>query len=139
MIKGLTNKLHAYALVWKKTGYMQSFRFIGAMVSEFGFFKKRGLMSTSLEENWFTCKISGSLVLWLVSFASSKRRSSEVKGLTNKLYAYWFALLVYMQNLNLKKKMKKNMDNLCKSCLPVFHTSCDIFMQIFANFTCSPP
>ena len=23
---------------------------------------------TSLEENWFTCKISGSLVLWLVRF-----------------------------------------------------------------------
>ena len=23
---------------------------------------------TSLEENWFTCKISGSLVLWLVCF-----------------------------------------------------------------------
>ena len=34
---------------------MQSFRFIGAMVSEFGFFKKKKL---------------------------------EVKGLTNKLYAY---------------------------------------------------
>ena len=28
-----------------------------------------------LEENWFTCKISGSLVPCLVSFASSKRRS----------------------------------------------------------------
>ena len=27
-------------------------------------------------------------MLWSVSFASSKRRSSEVKGLTNKLYAY---------------------------------------------------
>ena len=37
-IKGLTNKLHAYALVWK---YMQSFRFIGAMV---GFFKKNKLL-----------------------------------------------------------------------------------------------
>ena len=25
-------------------------------------------LCTSLEENWFTCKISGSLVLWLVCF-----------------------------------------------------------------------
>ena len=41
--KGLTNKLHAYALVRKKLVYMQSFRFIGAMVSEFGFFKKKKL------------------------------------------------------------------------------------------------
>ena len=67
------------------------------MVSEFGFFKKKKLygltlgLCTSSEEN---CKISCSLVLWLVSFTSSKRRS-EVKGLTNKLYAYalvwnWF-------------------------------------------------
>ena len=53
---------------------MQSFRFIGAMVSEFGFFKKvKGLTNklyayALVEENWFTCKISGSLVLWLVCF-----------------------------------------------------------------------
>ena len=50
--------------------------------------KRVNELCTGSEENWFTCKISGSLVLWLVSFASSKRRSSEVKGLTNKLYAY---------------------------------------------------
>ena len=34
-VKGLTNKLYAYALVRKKTDYLQNFRFIGAMVSEF--------------------------------------------------------------------------------------------------------
>ena len=52
---------------------MQNFRFIGAMVSEFRFFKKK------------------------------------------------------------KKKMKKkkNMDNLIKSCLPVFRTSYDIFIHFF--------
>ena len=47
---------------------------------------------TSSEENRFTCKISGSYVLWLVSFASSKEEEEailkEVKGLTNKLHAY---------------------------------------------------
>ena len=33
----------------------------------------------------------------------------------------------------MKKKMKmKKMKNLRKSCLPVFHTSCDIFIQFFA-------
>ena len=48
---------------------MQNFRFIGAMVSEFRFFKKKK-----------------------------------------------------------KMKKKKNMD---KSCLPVFHTSCDIFIHFF--------
>ena len=42
-------------------------------------------------------QISGSLVLWLVSFAFSK----------------------------------KNTPILRKSCLPVFHTSCDIFIQNF--------
>ena len=44
-------------------------------------------LCTSLEENWFTCKVSDSLVLWLVSLAFSKRKS-YLKGLTNKLYAY---------------------------------------------------
>ena len=34
-VKGLTNKLYAYALVWKKTGLHANFRFIGAMVSVF--------------------------------------------------------------------------------------------------------
>ena len=36
-VKGLTNKLYAYALVRKKTGLLG---FIGAMVSEFRFFIK---------------------------------------------------------------------------------------------------
>ena len=46
-------------------------------------------LCTSLEENWFTCKISGSLVLWLVSFAKEEEAIlKEVKGLMNKLYAY---------------------------------------------------
>ena len=34
------NKLYAYALARKKTGYLQNFRVIGAMVSEICFFKK---------------------------------------------------------------------------------------------------
>ena len=34
-VKGLTNKLYAHALVWKKTGLHANFRFIGAMVSVF--------------------------------------------------------------------------------------------------------
>ena len=37
----LTNKVYAYALVRKKTGLHANFRFIGAMVSEFHFFKKK--------------------------------------------------------------------------------------------------
>ena len=36
-----------------------------------------------------------------------------------------------------KKKMKKNMDNLRKSCLPVFHTSCDIFIHFLHAVTFS--
>ena len=52
---------------------------------------------TSLEENWFTCKISCSLVLWLVCFDMDlaciimycqDTILKEVKGLMNKLYAY---------------------------------------------------
>ena len=67
---------------------MQNFRFIGAMISEFRFFKKK--------------------------------KKKKMK----------------------KKKKKKNMDNLIKSCLPVFRTSYDIFILFFACcyfFTCSPP
>ena len=50
-------------------------------------------LCTSLEENWFTCNFSGSLVLWLVGFGLhynvlSGHIIKEVKGLTNKLYAY---------------------------------------------------
>ena len=56
---------------------MQNFRFIGAMVSEFRFFKK-------------------------------KKKKKKMK------------------------KKKKNMDNLIKSCLPVFRTSYDIFIHFFA-------
>ena len=70
----------------RKPVYMQNFRFIGAMVSEFRFFKKK------------------------------KKKKM--------------------------KKKKKNMDNLRKSCLPVFRTSYDIFIHFFACcyfFTCSPP
>ena len=39
----------------------------------------------------------------------------------------------------LKKKMKKNMDDMC---LPVFCTSCDTLIHVFARcyfLTCSPP
>ena len=52
---------------------------------------------TSLEENWFTCKISGSLVLWLVCLDMDlvciimycqDTILKEVKGLMNELYAY---------------------------------------------------
>ena len=63
---------------------MQNCRFIGAMVSEFRFFKRK------------------------------KKKKKKM----------------------MKKKMmkkKKNMDNLRKSCLPVFRTSYDIFM-----FFCMP-
>ena len=60
----------------RKPVYMQNFRFIGAMVSEFRFFKKKKKMKK-------------------------------------------------------KKKKKKNMDNLIKSCLPVFRTSYDIFIRFF--------
>ena len=56
---------------------MQNFRFIGAMVSEFRFFKKK------------------------------KKKKKKMK------------------------KKKKNMDNLRKSCLPVFRTSYDIFIHFF--------
>ena len=38
-VKGLTNKLYAYALVRKKTCLHA--KFIGAMVNEFRFFKKK--------------------------------------------------------------------------------------------------
>ena len=31
--------------------------------------------------------------------------------------------------------MKKNMDNLRKTCFPVFHTSCDIFIENFYIFS----
>ena len=68
---------------------MQNFRFIGAMVSEFRFFKKK-----------------------------KKKKMKK------------------------KKKKKKKMDNLIKSCLPVFRTSYDIFIHFVACcyfFTCSPP
>ena len=34
-------------------------------------------------------------------------------------------------------KKKKNMDNLCKLCLPVFHTSCDIFIHFLDAVTFS--
>ena len=61
---------------------MQNFRFIGAMVSEFRFFKR-------------------------------KKKKKKMK------------------------KKKKNMDNLRKSCLPVFRTSYDIFICFFACFTFS--
>ena len=36
-----------------------------------------------------------------------------------------------------KKKKKKKMDNLCKLCLPVFHTSCDIFIHFLDAVTFS--
>ena len=35
------------------------------------------------------------------------------------------------------KKKKKKMDNLCKLCLPVFHTSCDIFIHFLDAVTFS--
>ena len=69
----------------RKPVYMQNFRFICAMVSEFRFFKKKKKM---------------------------------------------------------KKMKKKNMDNLRKSCLPVFRTSYEIFVLFLCMlllFTCSPP
>ena len=80
---------------------MQIFRFIGAMVSVFchgfglhynvlsghiiSYFKRSKRVNkqiiclcTSSEENRFTCKISGSYVLWLVSFASSKEEEEAI-------------------------------------------------------------
>ena len=44
-------------------------------------------LCTSSEENRFTCKISGSMVSEFCFF-KKKKKLKEVKGLTNKLYAY---------------------------------------------------
>ena len=60
-VKGLTNKLFAYALVRKKTGLHANFRFIGAMVS---------------------------VDLVCIIMYCQDTILKEVKGLTNKLYAY---------------------------------------------------
>ena len=40
-VKGLTNKLYAYALARKKTGLPAKFQSHSAMVSEIRFFKRR--------------------------------------------------------------------------------------------------
>ena len=59
-------------------------------------------------------------MLWLVSFAFSKEEEEEEE----------------------EDEEEEEHGQSTKLCLPVFHTSCDIFIQFFAGsyfFTCSPP